>query len=249
MECEYLVYDPKSKKIEVYTYPATIPLKDFYNRKLRNMKSCIISYNTKETSLVIDNYKAIDYYMWSEALDYFKNKRSNEVKKTFNQNKKTILYTSILLIFLMSAVLLAVHVSNNYSSFFSVNEGGSLIEVNKSLIVVERQTINDEIIVGRWIDDTTGCVIIFDSSYGYYSPLSPYLYYGGKWRIENNHTLVMYGNTETTEYMRDVIEMDSWSDENGTIARGSIQNGELVLTSYVIVNEINGFPEGKFRPA
>jgi len=75
MECEYLVYYPKTKSVESYTYPATIPLKDFYYRKLRNVKSCIVSYNTKEISLVIDNYDVVQYCMWEEAFEYFNNRR------------------------------------------------------------------------------------------------------------------------------------------------------------------------------
>lgn len=248
MECEYFVYDPKTKKLMSYTYPATIPLKDFYNRKLRHMKSCIVSYNTRETSLIIDNFDVIEYCMWNEALDYFKNKRISEIKKILNQNKKTVFYASILLILLISAIFIMSYINTNYSGLIGVKGGGNLIELDNSLFVAGRQIINDESIIGKWEDESTGCIIIFDSNHGYYSPLSLNTHYSGRWEIENNHTVVMLDTTYYTEYMWVVFEVDSGVNENGTVARGSIKNGELILTSYVTADEQTGFPEGRFRP-
>ena len=248
LECEYLVYYPKTKKIESYKYVSVIPLKDFYNRKLRNVKSCIISYNTKETSLVIDNYSVVEYCMWEDALEYFNNKNKDEIKKAFNRHKKMFLQISILLLFILIVFVFVSHINNNYSGIIGVKDGGSFIEFNESLFVAERQTINDESIVGRWIDDDSGCIIIFSSNHSYYSPRSSYTYYGGIWKIENNHTLVMLDETHYTKYAWGVIETDSGTIENGTIARGSIKNGKLILTSYVTVDNQTGFPEGEFRP-
>ena len=138
MECEYLVYYPKTKKIESYKYVSVIPLKDFYNRKLRNVKSCIVSYNTKETSLVIDNYDVVRYCMWEEAIEYFNKKRIDNIKKTFNQHKKMIFRISILLVLILSASAFIIHINNNYSGVIGVKDGGSFIEFNDSLFVVNR---------------------------------------------------------------------------------------------------------------
>jgi len=216
MDCEYFVYYPATKHTELHTYTAVIPLKDFYNRKLRDVKSCIVSDSTKETSLVIDNYEVVKYCIWEEALEYFNN--NHDIHKNENaprdaqrifkkpENSKALKNTGQFLFKAFISAIVVIIVVVLTLGIYSIHDvydmdGTANIQVPDPVSSTNPNNFSDYVTTGYYTQTYTWAYKGYQQSHTFSFPDSLYAYYRNE-----PHTWLDYSSYAVTEHDRQMLK-------------------------------------------
>ena len=225
MECEYLVYYPKTKSVESYTYITAIPLKDFYNRKLRKVKSCIVSYNTKEVSLVIDNYDVVKYCMWEEALEYFNDKRfsnTGALNRAGRFISKLFIICAIVAVLAFGAYVAYYQMADNPIQINSIQVPNPVSSTNTNNLF-DYTTTDDYTQTYTWTYQG------YQQNYTFSIPNSLYEYYQNE-----PHIWLDYNSYAMTEYDREILRsMIDVFEEEGRIRNFTRDENALNIIEFV----------------
>jgi hypothetical protein len=109
------------------------------------------------------------------------------------------------------------------------------------IAVINRNLINDNTIVGSWVQSSTGSKLVFLSNYSFVQILDN-SYSNGAWRIENGNTLVL--TMETWDYSQNIFGEYIGKED---VSFGTVSDGVLSFSS-INDNPVTGFPSGDYLP-
>ncbi|MDR2945022.1 MAG: hypothetical protein LBU81_08125 [Methanosarcinales archaeon] len=117
----------------------------------------------------------------------------------------------------------------------------SFIELNDKTVIINRAVIDDNTIIGTWVQEETNSKLVFLNNCSF-KWISDSGYYDGTWRIENNTSLIL--KMDVWDYDQNPKEYTGTDD----VSFGSVKGNVLVFSSINDDPEI-GFPAGEFIPA
>ncbi|WNY28858.1 hypothetical protein MmiEs2_10660 [Methanimicrococcus stummii] len=141
--------------------------------------------------------------------------------------------------FKMGLLFVLVFAALAFSGCLGTEDVGG--EGEGSLAVINKTLINDETIVGSWVQPSTGCKLVFLSDHTFVRIFNN-SYYNGTWRIENSNMLIL--TMETWDFSENISGEYLGEDD---VSFGTVSNNVLTFTS---INEDfdSGFPSGEFLP-